>query len=244
MRLAGSTFAGILFLGAVVCMSPATAWSRVIVDDMVVVKGEKIMLRAKTKGKFFSKGGELLEFYVDEESIGKNLSGGDGVGYKAFVPRKTGVHKIRVTSNEGEDTGLLLCLRKGSGIVFIDVEGVLFETSFSRKARSGGQEAVKKINQRSPVVFLQTGFLGVDFTQEWLRANEFEELPVIPWKKGAVFDQVAEDGLKVKAVVGAPKVIESAREHAVQSFSFEQAEGAEWVANWEEIEKKLRESGK
>ena len=225
-------------------MSPATVWSRVIVDDMVVVKGEKIMLRAETKGRFFSKGGELLEFYVDGKSIGKNLSGGDGVGYKAFVPRRTGLHKIRVTSDEGEDTGLLLCLRKGSGVVFIDVEGALLETSFSRKAMSGSQKAVREINQICPVVFLQRGFLGARFTQGWLRENKFMELPVIPWRKGAIFDEVAEEGLKIKAVIGAPKVIESAGEHVPLSFSFEQTEGAEWAANWEEIEKKFKESGK
>lgn len=241
MRPAGSTFAGIFLLAVIICMSPATAaWSRVIVDDMVVVKGKKIMLRAETRGKFFSKGGELLEFYVDGKSIGRNLSGGDGVGYKAFVPKRTGLHKIRVTSGEDEDTGLLLCMSKGSGIVFIDVEGTLLETSFSSKVRSGSQEAVKEINQRFPVVFLQRGLFGVHFTQEWLRENEFMELPVIPWRKGDVFDQVTEDGLKVKAVIGAPKVLESAKEHAVQSFSFEQVEDAEWVGSWEEIKEKLK----
>ncbi|MBW1859244.1 MAG: hypothetical protein JRI70_03995 [Deltaproteobacteria bacterium] len=235
-----SSFAVILSFAAIVCMSPASAWSRVIVDDMVVVKGQKVMLMAETKGKVFSKGGELVEFFVDGKSIGKNLSGGDGVAYKAFTPERTGLHKIRVTSDEGEDTGLLLSLRKGSGIVFVDVEGCLLETLFSRKAREGSQEAVKEINQRSPVVFLQRGLFGVDFTQEWLRENEFVELPVVSWRKGAIFDEVAEEGLEVKAVIGAPKVIESAMEHAPLSFSFEQVEGAEWVGSWGEIGKKLK----
>jgi len=235
-----STFVVIFFLATIVFMSPASAWPRVIVDDMVVVRGEKVMLTAETKGKLFSKGGELVEFLVDGKSIGKNLSGGDGVAYKAFTPKRTGLHKVRVTSDEGEDTGLLLSLRKGSGIVFVDVEGCLLETPFSREARDGSQEAVKKINQRSPVVFLQRGLFGVDLTQEWLRENGFMELPVVSWRKGAIFDEVTEEGLEVKAVIGAPKVIESAREYAPLSFSFEQAEGAEWVGNWEEIRQKLK----
>jgi len=225
---------------AIVCMSPASAWSRVIVDDMVVVKGRKVMLMAETKGTIFSKGGKLVEFLVDGKSIGKNLSGGDGVAYKAFTPERTGLHKIRVTSDDGEDTGLLLSLRKGSAIVFVDVEGCLLETSFSRNPRDGSQGAVKAINQRSPVVFLQRGLFGVDPTQGWLRENEFVESPVVPWRKGAIFDEVAEGGLEVKAVIGAPKVIESAREHAPLSFSFEQVEGAEWVGSWEEISNKLK----
>jgi hypothetical protein len=239
MRNAISTLAVILSLVAIVCMSPASAWSRVIVEDMIVVKGKKAMLKAETKGKYFSRGGELVEFFVDGKSIGKNLSGGDGVAYKAFTPKRAGQHKIRVTSDEGEDTGLLLSLRKGSGIIFVDVEGALLETSFSRTPKDGSQEAVKEINHRSPVVFLQRGLFGTDLTQEWLREHEFMELPVVPWRKGAVFDSVADKGLKVKAVIGPPKVIESAREHAAMSFSFEQAEGAEWVGSWEEIKKKI-----
>jgi hypothetical protein len=241
MRHTTLTLAIVSSFVAIVFMSPASAWgASVVVDDMVVVKGEKIMLRAETKGKVFPKGGELVEFYVDAKSIGKNLSGGDGVAYKAFTPRRTGLHRMRVTSDGGEDTGLLLSLRKGSGIVFIDVEGALLETPFSRKARDGSPEAVKEINKRSPVVFLQRGLFGVDFTREWLRENEFMELPVLPWRKGAVFEAVAEEGLKVKAVIGAPKVIESAREHAPKSFSFEQVEDAAWVGHWDEIEKELK----
>jgi hypothetical protein len=235
-----STFTAVFALAVIVFMSPASALSRVIVDDMIVVKGKKVMLRAETKGKFFSKGGEVVEFLVDEKSLGKNLSGGDGVAYKAFTPKKTGLHTIRVTSDDGEDTGLLLSLRKGSGIVFVDVEGALLETSFSRTPKDGSQKAVKEINQRFPVVFLQRGLFGADLTREWLRDSEFTELPVVQWSKGAVFDRVAEKGFKVKAVIGAAKVIESAREHDPLSFSFEQVEGAEWVGAWEEIEKKLK----
>lgn len=240
MRHTRSPFAVFFSLIVIVSIFPASAWSRVIVGDMVVVKGKKVMLTAETKGKFLSKGGELVEFLVDGKSIGKNLSGGDGVAYKTFTPQRTGLHKIRVTSDEGEDTGLLLSLRKGSGIVFVDVEGCLIETPFLRKSRKGSQAAVKEISQRSPVVFLQRGLLGVDLTREWLRENEFMELPVIPWRKGAVFDDVVEEGLEVKAVIGAPKVIESAGKHAPLSFGFEQVEGAEWVGNWEDISKKLK----
>jgi hypothetical protein len=35
-------------------------------------------------------------------------------------------------------------------------------------------------------------------------------------------------------------VIESSRGYAPLSFSFEQVEDAEWVSNWDEIEKKLK----
>lgn len=221
-------------------MSPASAWARVSVGDKVVVKGHKMMLRAETKGKFFSKGGELVEFFVDGESIGKTLSGGDGVAYKPLTPRRRGLHKIKVTSGGDEDTGLLLSLERGSGIVFVDIEGAILEGPFSREPRPGSQEAVRAIQKRFPVVFLQRGLFDAKAVKQWLRENEFIELPVVSWRKGAIFDDTAEGGLRIEAVIGAPKVIGSAMEHEPQSFSFEQAEGAEWVGHWEEINKKLK----
>jgi hypothetical protein len=227
-------------LVALVCMFPAGAWARVSVDDNVVVKGERVMLRAETKGKFFSKGGELVEFFVDGESIGKTLSGGDGVAYKPLTPQRTGLHKIKVTSGGDEDTGLLLALERGSGIVFVDVEGAISEGPFSREPRPGSQEGIRAIQKRLPVVLLQRGLFNAKAMKQWLQENEFIELPVVSWRKGAIFDEAAEGGLRIEAVIGAPKVIESAMEHNPQSFSFEQAEGAEWVGDWEEINKKLK----
>lgn len=221
-------------------MFPASAWSRVIVHDSVVVKGRKVMLRAETRGKVFRKGGELVEFFVEGKSIGKTLSGGDGVAFKPFTPAKTGLHQIEVSSGGDEDAGLLLSLLRGSSIVFVDVESSLLEGRLSRKPKPGSQKAIEEINQRFPVVFLQIGFVGVKAVKAWLKENEFIELPVVPWKQGDIFDEIAQNDLKVKAIIGGPKVIESARKHKPLSFSFRQIENAEWVKDWEEINKKLK----
>lgn len=225
------------------CMFPASALSRVIVHDTVTLKGQKVMLRAETSGKLFSKGGEVVEFIVDGKSIGKTLSGGDGVAFKLFSPTRTGLHQISVRSGGDEDTGLLLSLKRGSTIVFIDVEGSLSEGLlglFSNKPKQGSQKATKEIHKRFPIVFLQTGFLGVKAIKEWLKENEFMELPVVSWRQGAVFSEIAEKDLKIKAVIGSPKVIESAKEYKPLALSFEAVEDAEEVKDWEEISKKFK----
>ncbi len=67
-------------------LSPADALAEVVVQDMVSPVGREVMLRAETKGGFFSKGGALVEFFVDGKSVGKNLSGGDGLAYLQFCP--------------------------------------------------------------------------------------------------------------------------------------------------------------
>lgn len=219
---------------------PACALSGVSVGDTIAVEGQEVMIRAETRGTFFAKGGEVVEFLVDGKSIGKNLSGGDGVAFKQFTPKKTGLHRITARSGGYEDTGLLLSLERGSSIVFVDIEGSLLEGLFSQKPRHGAKKAIKSINTGFPIVFLQTGFLKVKVLKVWLKKNGFPELPVVRWRRGAVFREVVKSDLRIKAIIGGPGVIESAKEHKPLAFCFEKVDDAEWVEDWEEISEELK----
>jgi hypothetical protein len=214
---------------------PTTGFSDVLVDDMLVLKGEETMLSAQTKGKFFTQGGRLVEFSVNGKSLGKSLSGGDGFAYKQFTPVKTGLLQIFVTSGDDENTGFLLSLKKGDKIIFIDVEGSLFEGLLSQKPKGGSQEVIEGLSKKFPVVFLQTGLLGTNVLKLWLKESGFIDLPVLAWEDGDLFDEINKKGLKIKAIIGRQPVIESAQEYKPQSFSFEEAEDAVVVKNWEEI---------
>lgn len=228
-----------VWLMIVFCIFPPGGWCRVIVDDMVALQGRKVMLRAETRGKFFADGGRLVAFFIDGKSIGKTLSGGDGVAYKPFAPPKTGLHQIEAVSGDDRDSGQLLVLSKGAGIVFIDIEGALLEGRFSRKPKPGSQRAVEEISKSYAVVFLQRGLIGVGTMKEWLKDHHFSALPLVPWQKGAIFDNIVEAGFRVKAVIGSAEVIESARKHSPLALSFEPVDGAEWAGDWEEIRAKL-----
>ena len=218
----------------------SNALSDVIVHDMVVPQGEEVMLRAETRGKILSRGGEIVEFFVEGRSIGKTLSGGDGFAFKQFTPIKTGLYRITVKSGVGEGNGLLVSLKKWTRIVFIDVEGSLLRKPFSNEPKQGSQKAIKEINRKFPIVFLQTGLLNVKALKSWLKEHKFIELPVIPWKQGALFDDIHEKGFKIKAIIGSEAVIESAKGYKPLAFSFEGGEDAKEVKDWEEIGKKLK----
>jgi hypothetical protein len=220
---------------------PSVVLSEVIVHDMVALKGEEVMLSAETRGKLFTKGGEVVEFFVNKKSIGKTLSGGDGLAFREFTPSNTGIYQITAKSGGKEGNGLLLSLKKGDRIVFIDVEGSLFEALFSKNPKTGSHKIIKKISNRFPVVFLQTGLYGIESTKSWLKENKFMNLPLIPWRQGEIFNEIHEKGLKIKAVIGSQSVIESAKEYKAKLFSFEEVEDAVEVKNWEDIAKKLFE---
>jgi hypothetical protein len=219
---------------------PANALSDIIVHDMVVPVGKEVMLKAKVKGKLFSKGGVIVEFFVNSKPIGKGLSGGDGLAFKQFAQPVTGLYQIKAKSGTDEGRGLLFSLKKGSRIVFVDVEGSLIE-KFSYKPKQGSYKVIKLIQKKFPVVFLHTtGFLNLRSIKEWLKKNEFPELPVIPWKQGSAFSDLHDEGFKIKAVIGSPDVIGSAKEYKPLAFSFEETEDTGEVRDWEEIGKKLK----
>ena len=204
----------ILFLA--VLLPPAGALAEVAVDDMVTPVGQEVFLRAETKSGFFSRGGSLVEFFIDGRSAGKKLSGGDGVAYLPFVPARTGLHKIKVRSGADEDQGLLLVVQRSTQLVLIDVEGSLREpSSFALKPRSGSVQAVKRINRQYPVVFLWTGFVGFGAAKSWLKESGFPDAPLLSWSRGEVLDAIRERHLKIRAVIGKPDVIQAAKEHTV-----------------------------
>ena len=217
--------------------SPAEA--EIIFYDAVSLKGEPVMLKAVTKGKIFTKGGQMVEFSVDGKSIGRSLSGGDGAAFKEFRAEKTGLHKVSVVSGKDKDSGFLLSLKKGAEIVFIDIEGSMF-APMSGNPKKDSQKVIKAIAKRFPVVYLQAGIFDIRTLKKLLKENEFAEAPLLQWRDGNVFEEADKKGLKIKFVIGGKIVIESAEEFTPKAFSFGEVEGAEEVRDWEEIGKKMR----
>jgi hypothetical protein len=51
-------------------------------------------------------------------------------------------------------------------------------------------------------------------------------LPALPWRQGALFDELAAMGFRIRTVVGSGPVIEPARHRGARLFSFDEAENA------------------
>ena len=71
-RLSIFLICGFVVLPAAQCLSA------VIVYDNVTTVGTPVFLKVYTKGRIFADGGRLVEFFLDNNSFGKNLTGGDG----------------------------------------------------------------------------------------------------------------------------------------------------------------------
>jgi hypothetical protein len=214
------------------------AYAEVVVHEDIALKGRPMMLQAETRGRIFTRGGELVEFQVDGKSIGKALSGGDGRAFKEFTPGRAGLFKIKAVSKGDEDSGLILSLGKGGGVVFIDAAGGLFKGPFSKSPRQGSQEAVKQISERHPIVYLQTVLPGRGVIKKWLESNGFPPAPLMEWREGRVFRETVEKELKIRAVIGSAEVIESAKDYTTGLYSLE-GQGKS-VKDWKGISESLK----
>jgi hypothetical protein len=227
-----------LFLISIL-LSASPIQADVYVYDAVAVQGEEVRLKAETRGTLFTRGGELVEFFVDDASLGKNLSGGDGAAYRYYRASGPGLKTIRAVSREMTGTGFLLVLKPGAGVVAVDVEGALLLEGFMSPGRPDSRKVLESIAKRHPLIYLQSGETNLKAVRYWVQKNEYADAPLLPWDDGAVFDALAKKGLKIRAVIGGPAVIESAIKHRPQAFSFTPVKGAVRLKSWKELEGQL-----
>ncbi|GAB4538652.1 MAG: hypothetical protein Fur0020_07550 [Thermodesulfovibrionia bacterium] len=218
---------------------PIAAEAGITFYDDIVLKGMPYLLKAETRKGPFKMGGRMVEFIVDDKSIGNNLSGGDGIALKEFIPERKGIYRVTVRADGDEDSGYILSLNRGEGVVVIDIEGGIFEGPFPLRERQGSKDAIKGISMRYPILYLHT-LMDREGIERLLREKGFAPAPILNWDDGDAINRIYDIGVRIKALIGSPLVIEAIKDEGVKAFSFEETEGAEWVKDWKEIERRLR----
>ena len=229
-----------LFFLLLVIALPVYADAEIFVHDTAALSREEILIKAETKSGYFAKGGKIVEFSVNGKSIGSVLSGGDGIAYKIFKTGRPGMYTVSARSGKDIGSGVILVLKKGSALVFIDIEGSLLAAPFAKKSVKSSRDVIRKIMNSYPVVYLHTGNIGISAVREWLRQNRFPASAVMSWQMGDIFAALNKKGIKIKAVIGSQAVIDSANEYKPEFFGFEEEDSSKNLKGWKDIEKKLR----
>ena len=229
-----------LFFLLLVLAVPASAYAEIFVNDTVALSREEILIKAETKSGYFAKGGKIVEFAVNGKSIGSVLSGGDSIAYKIFKTGSPGIYTVLARSGKDTGSGVILALKKGSALVFIDIEGSLLAAPFAKKPIKSSREVIKKIMNSYPVVYLHTGNIGISSVREWLRQNRFPVSAVMSWQTGDIFAALDKKGIKIKAVIGSQAVIDSANAYKPEYFGFDEEDSSKNLKTWQAIEQKLR----
>ncbi len=229
---------GFLFLPA----SPSL--SAVIVYDQVTTVGTPVYLDVLTKGRIFAAGGRLVEFYLDDKSIGKNLTGGDGHGYRKYMPDRPGMIKVSARSEGESGSGLLLVMKKSEKAVLIEIEGGFKDAFISQIAARANRRAVEKLFKEYRVIYLSrySRYLGIQRSKDWLEEVEFSEGPVLSWRGPQMLTILKAREIHLYAIIGSAEIIREAAEHVERRYTFEQTQSGQTVKDWEEIIELLNKS--
>ncbi|MGD2097998.1 MAG: hypothetical protein PVG35_10480 [Desulfobacterales bacterium] len=210
----------------------------VIVYDRVTTVNTPVYLKVLTKGRIFADGGRLVEFFLDEESLGKNLTGGDGYGYRKYIPQRAGIIKVRATSNGESGNGIVLIVKKSEKAILIEIEGGLKDALISDIAAAAGRQAVEEMLKKYRVIYLSRN-TGVRMARTWLDEMKFPDAPVLRWKGAQTLSALKEKGIQLYAIIGAAGVIEAAADHVEKRFSFDKTQNGQTVNDWQELMKAL-----
>jgi hypothetical protein len=215
-------------------------WADVLVFDAVAVTGRPVMLKARTVGIIMAEGGKLVDFSVEGKALGRRLSGGDGMAYIEYTPRRAGLLKVKAKSGGEEATGLLLVLGKKDRVVLIDVAGALATGGLFPAPRSGGAEAMDKLGEHYRLIYYSSGPLGTIGYRAWLKENGFPKHLVLDWKGERTVENLLDLGVTVRAAVGGAEFVRAAaRSKDTLLFSFDPDSEGTRVRSWDDILKEL-----
>ena len=205
--------------------------------DTIATVTTPVKLKAFTKGRFFSEGGKLVEFYIDEQHIGTTLSGGDGYAFLKYTPQSKGLKKIKLKVDEESDEALLLITDKEDRIVLISIETGLFDSPLSFKPAQGAKEAVDIISKKYSVIYLSS-MIGIKQSRKWLKENRLHESIVFSWTGINLIEDLREKDINLYAIVASPDLL--ADIEGINKFSFKEGEHAERIESWDDMLNKLQ----
>ncbi len=224
-----------VFLVCGLLILPATrSLSAVIVYDRVTTVSTPVYLKVLTKGKIFADGGRLVEFFLDDKRLGKNLTGGDGYGYRKYVPKRAGLIKVRATSDGESGNGLVLVMKKSEKAVLIEIEGGFKDAFVSDIAAGAGRQAVVQLLTKYRVIYLSR-HTGVRMARNWLDEMSFPDAPVLRWRGAQTLSALKEKGIQLYAIIGAAGVIEAAADHVEKGYTFDKTQKGRTVKDWHEL---------
>ena len=229
-----------LFLGIYTFASTSSA--HVVVFDRVTTLGTPVRLIVLSKGKLFSKGGQMVDIFIDNEKLKQVLTGGDGYGYLNYIPKHPGLERITAKSGLGEGSGLILILEKHEKAVLIELGSGFKDSLLSEEARSESQSVIKGLSRQFKIIYLIRHISGT-LPKKWLKKENFPESVVIRWKGAQTLEALKVNGVNLYAIIGSATLMSPSVKYIENRYCFEKTKDGKTVANWKEIEKLLSKSG-
>ena len=225
--------------GTLILTSATVTRGEVVVFDDVTTVQTPIRIKVLTKGKYFARGGLLVDIYLDETHLKRILTGGDGYGYLKYTPESAGFKSINARSNLKNASGLHLVMNKHDQAIVIDIEGALKDAIFSEEIREDSRRAVKTLSEVYKVIYLNR-FISKSISRNWLEKEDFPKSVILRWRGPDTLKTLKKRGVQLYGVIGSAALISAAKKHIEHRYTFENSKDGKVVKNWDEILKLLQ----
>jgi hypothetical protein len=236
---------GVVFLALALIASTAGCAGtedlrEVAVRDQVALAGRSVTLTIRTTRLFAGDGGRLAEIFLENDPLGRIMTGGDGYGYITVRPPARGLFRIRAQTPGADASGLLLVMDGTERAVLVEIESALQSIYLENQTPEDCRSALAALEAHYRVIYL-TRWLGSDLARNRIAHEKFPQSVVLPWSGKALLRVLAERGIRLAAVVGSPELAAAAEGFAPRRYSFAKAKGAEVLADWRDLSQRLEQ---
>jgi len=224
----------ITITGAVFFASVTVGLGEVVIFDDATTVLTPIRIKVLTKGRFFARGGRLVDIYLNGKHLKTILTGGDGYGYIKYTPRTAGLNSIEARSNADSASGLHLVTNKNDKAIIIDIEGVFKDAVFSEEIRENSMEALNSLSEKYKIIYISR-YVGKDISSSWLEKQNFPKSVILRWQGINTLKLLKKRGVRMNAVIGSATVMAAAKKYIEQRYTFEKSTDGMMVKGWDEI---------
>ncbi len=231
----------IMLLLPVAHVHTSEALAGVSLYDQLATPSRPFYLKLRTHRGPLAMGGVRGTFWIDGQQIGTVLTGADGYGFLKYQAPATGTFSLAVRTAAGNAEARLRIITPSTSVVFFESEALLWHMlRTDRKAVAAG--VLAQIASKFELIYL-CGAMGRRAARELIRERGLPDRIVLVGKNRLQFEQLANRGVLIFAVVGSARFVAAARGLSRRAFSFETSAHARRVTHWEDLRDQLNEKG-
>jgi hypothetical protein len=132
-------------------------------------------------------------------------------------------------------------MKKSEKAVLIEIEGGFKDVFISDIAAGASRQAVKQLLKKYHVIYLSR-YTGIRMARKSLDEMEFPDAPVLRWQGEQTLKALKEKGVNLYAIIGPTSVIDTAADHIIKRYTFDQNQKEHTVKDWQEVMERLSES--
>ena len=224
------------------CLAVTKAAAGISLYDQLATPAHPFFLKLRTHRGPLALGGVRGSFWIDDQKVGIVLTGADGYGFLKYTAPSTGTHVLSARTAAGDAQARLHIVAPTTAVVLIEAEALLWQMQVLNRKLSA-DDAMARIAADFELAYLCAP-TGQPAIKPLLSSRGLPDALVLAGEDRNQFKRLANRGVRIYAVVGSARFVDSAQGYGQHYFSFEKSDKARHVKHWEDLIDQLQSEEK